>query len=402
MTCILGAGATIPVGGPTTAALTDAVCKTMQTTRHPITGEWRQVAFLKEVADRLNGFLSPRLCNFEDILHVLETLDSYRTGWRSTTAPSYRPRPAAFLSPRDLKWFDQLALQSGKEELVRAVAQEVAKSVSLYNPGGHYHWFRAFWTDAFSRANWDMATLNYDDLFERTAVDFEDGYQRVGDPTAFEPDLVWKETPVRILHLHGSILFGYPVPPPTGVWQPSFNDLWKFPETASAQKTWFDRSWHTSQANEEVVTGPIITGLRKPDKLTVQPYGEYQDVLGAAIRESPRLLVIGYSFGDLYLNDILRRHPGRHKTRRRVVFVTRFGDPQQWHCDPRVLSGEWLTTPMREFMAEAMHSSEPLGSSLTYSEVLCSKDGCCRIHLGGTEAALQNYSNEILEFLTAP
>lgn len=403
ITCILGAGATIPVGGPTVACLTQDVCQKLQRTRDLISGDWHDVPFLREIGSRLNEFLAPSESNFEDILHALETLDSYRSGWQPTTAPIFRPRPAAFLSPRDLRWFDQFALQSAKEDLVRAVAERVEASVKQFRPDSEHLWFKSFWTKAFECAEWDLATLNYDDLFERMAVDFEDGYDRSAQytPVPFNPQRIWSASPLRILHLHGSILFGYPKQAQTDLWEPAFNDLWKFRDPTVARKTWFNRSSNTSQANEEAIIGPIITGLRKPDKLTAQPYDEYQDVLCAAIRQSPRLLVIGYSCGDLYLNSILNRMPTLHKNGRRIVFVTRFGSPEHWHCDPQIVSNGWLNKFMFEFLAKAMGTLHPLGHSLTYQEVLVPQDQCCRIYLNGTEPVLRDHGEEILEFLTS-
>lgn len=148
ITCVLGAGATIPVGGPTVAVLTQKVCSKRQRTRDAINGDWHEVPFLEHVASRLNTFLSPAECNFEDMLHVLETLDSYRSGWQRTTAPIYRPRPAAFLAPRDPDWFDQFALQKGKNDIVETVAEEIADSVDSFRPNGEHQWFQSFWREA--------------------------------------------------------------------------------------------------------------------------------------------------------------------------------------------------------------------------------------------------------------
>jgi hypothetical protein len=402
ITCVLGAGAMIPVGGPRVDALTKAVCNTRQFAREQLSGRLQEVRFLERIASRLNTFLSPDECNFEDMLHVLETLDSYRTGWHETTTPAFRPRPAAFLSPRDLDWFDRFALQSGKIDIVRTVAEQVAHSVESFKPETEHKWFQSFWRQAFDVADWDLATLNYDDLFERIALEYEDGYEQSDSKNCvpFEAGRIWSSSRLRILHLHGSILFGYSHPTQTGLWSPSFHDLWKFRDTKSAQQTWFNRSVNRAQANEDAIIGPIITGLRKPDKLTVEPYREYQEVLSAAMRQSSRLLVIGYSFGDLYLNNILNRLPVLHKEDRRIVFVTFFGDPNLWHPDPRVISNRWINNRMFEFLAQAMHSERPLGDSLNYNAVLKSDDGRCRVYLDGTQPALEKHGQEILEFLT--
>jgi hypothetical protein len=85
ITCILGAGATIPIGGSTVASLTEDVCQKLQRTRDEISGDWHDVPFLSEVRSRLNEFLAPAESNFEDILHALETLDSYRSDCKKSS-----------------------------------------------------------------------------------------------------------------------------------------------------------------------------------------------------------------------------------------------------------------------------------------------------------------------------
>jgi hypothetical protein len=88
------------------------------------------------------------------------------------------------------------------------------------------------------------------------------------------------------------------------------------------------------------------------------------------------------------------------KQDRRIVFVTRFGNPEHWHYDPHVFSKGWLNSSMFEFLAKAMNSEEPLGHSLTYKSVLVSEDNHCRIYLDGTKPALEKHGAEILGFLT--
>ena len=79
----------------------------------------------------------------------------------------------------------------------------------------------------------------------------------------------------------------------------------QIPIVSGRRETWFGKSNATAQSHEESIIGPLITGLRKTDKLTVHPYDEYQAVFRQAVYKSDRMLVGGYSFGDLYLNSIV-------------------------------------------------------------------------------------------------
>jgi len=402
ITCLLGTGATIPVGGPKTAEITDAARQKSQHVIDPSTGQWIDVRFIDEIAERLNHFLAPHRCHFEDIFHVLEGLESYRAGWQTGTHERYKPRLAPFVTPVEGRWFDLMWLIAAKTSLLEAVAEQVEESLNRFEPNGAHQWFRSFWMRALKAAVWDVGTLNYDNLLEQVHPGFEDGFPTTPKGARFDPHRLWASRESNILHLHGSIFYGYLPTSEQKGFVDYHDDLCKYRSSAEARQTWFGRSNPTAQSHDEAVIGPLITGLRKTDKLTVHPYDEYQAVFRRAVRKSPRLLIAGYSFGDLYLNSIVDRMLALHGTSRRVVIVTWFpGGKDNWHCDPHVLQQhyEWPGMEMHYSLGTAMDSPEPLGRSLTYNDRLTSDDGCCRVYFGGTQEAFEKYGVEILEFL---
>lgn len=83
--------------------------------------------------------------------------------------------------------------------------------------------------------------------------------------------------------------------------------LSKFETYEKAKETWFGRSTNTAQSHMESVIGPIITGLRKTDKLVAYPYSSYYHTLMDSLQKNSRLLIIGYSFGDIHFNHLLDR-----------------------------------------------------------------------------------------------
>jgi len=402
VSCLLGAGTTIPVGGPRTTDITAAARGKSQHVIDPSTNTWVQVAFIDEIAERLDQFLAPQRCHFEDIFHVLETLESYRAGWESGTHERYKPRPGAFFAPSDERYFNLMWLIAAKRGLLEAVAEQVGESLSRFERDGRHQWFREFWADALRRATWDIGTLNYDNLLEQIDVELEDGFPSNPKWARFDPHRLWTSRRSRILHLHGSIFYGYLPFSEQKQFIDYDEDLCKYRSSTEARETWFGKSSATAQSHEESVIGPLITGLRKTDKLTVHPYDEYQAVFRRAVYKSDRLLIAGYSFGDLYLNSIIDRMLGLHGSSRRIVIVTWFpGEKHSWHCDPRVLNQNhgWPGTEMYSSLGIAMDSVQPLGSSLTYKDKLVSADGCCRVYLGGTQEAFEKYGEEILDFL---
>jgi hypothetical protein len=402
ITCLLGAGATIQVEGPATPEITKAARSKSQHVIDPATGSWVDVRFIDEIAARLDSFIAPAPSHFEDIFDVLEGLQSFGRAWEAGTVERFKPRLAAFVQMADSRWFDPMWLIAAKRCLLEAVAEQVEQSISRFQPSGPHGWFRTFWSKALTAAALDIATLNYDNLLEQMPLELEDGFEASPSWSRFKPDRLLQTKKSRILHLHGSIFYGYLPHPGDQEFVDYFEDLCKYASPAEARRSWFGRSVNTAQSHEEAAIGPLITGLRKPDKLTAHPYDEYQAVFRRCIYESPCLLVVGYSFGDLYLNSIINRVLGIHGSKRRIVIVTWFpGSPDQWHYEPACLNGlfAWPNMNMLFAFGAAMNSVTPLGRSFEFQEKLVSTDGCCRIYLGGTRKSFEKYGDEILQFL---
>lgn len=403
MTCLLGAGATIPVGGPTTWRITEAVRAKTQHVLDPETNVWRDISFIDEIAIALNRFLDPAECHFEDIFDTLENLQSLHSGWQRETVERFKPRIGAFVRDTDPRWFNPMWLLAAKQSLLEVVAEQIEESSANFQPSGVHAWFRSFWGRAFDRIDWDLGTLNYDNLFEQMNPGLEDGYERPVTKSRFNRDRLFKTKRSRILHLHGSIHFGYLPHVERSPFTEFEEDLIRYESAAEARRTWFGKSTPVSQSHQDLVIGPLITGLRKTDKLTVHPYDEYQAVFRTALYKSQRLLIIGYSFGDLYLNSILNRMLGVHGSERRIVIVTQFpGRPEQWFPDAKVLFQDhrWPNVDMFQALATAMNSVRPLGASNQFHDRLVSEDGCCQLYLAGTQRAIEDHGDEILEFLT--
>ena len=106
----------------------------------------------------------------------------------------------------------------------------------------------------------------------------------------------------RILHLHGSILYGYIRTSNLYAYDDDHEDLYRYDNFQDAKATWFGRSTNTAQSREQAIAGPIITGLRKTDKALCYPYNTYYSLFQDSIIENPRLLIAGYSFGDFHFN----------------------------------------------------------------------------------------------------
>ena len=186
-------------------------------------------------------------------------------------------------------------------------------------------WYREFWQSLSGRSN--IFNLNYDNTIENTLGEYEDGflpikedddYSRFSAKQYFEN----RRNLSTIAHLHGQILFSEASSFP---FEYSIRDMVKNKDYKTACKNRMGRQQNPSnQAKEEYVQPYIVSGSRKTEKLTFAPNNVYLSDLTRKVIENNRLLVIGYSFGDLYLNEILGLGMAAHGKDFKVVIIDKY------------------------------------------------------------------------------
>ena len=192
-----------------------------------------------------------------------------------------------------------------------------------FRENGRETWYKDFWKEF--RGELDVFNLNYDTSIEFSLHDFNDGF--VGftqDYERFEPEVLWNagEGQPTVSHLHGCYLYGDFNPKPVENYY-SHRDLYKL---YSDQEPFISRQWlPMNQVGEGLFYSPIITGLKKTDKICYLPHSYYHAYLAKRIIDNPSLLICGYSFGDLYVNQLLQRHKLIHDQNERVVIVRQLG-----------------------------------------------------------------------------
>jgi hypothetical protein len=166
-------------------------------------------------------------------------------------------------------------------------------------------------------------TLNYDDVADRSFERWFDGFSgeqetspggRFWVAQAFDSRTFdgWRNASDPVLiHLHGSVRFGYLT-----------NDPWRlarFSDASAAGQT-LNRGPDNYRAG-----APIISGLKKLDKLIYNPdpFGYYYRAFIDSMLECNRLLVIGYGGRDDHINTWLEQFSHRHSESARTVWITR-------------------------------------------------------------------------------
>lgn len=341
ITAILGAGAVLDFDfdnllSPSTQNITEAI---LDIEVQNVDGQ--SIKLIKAVHDRLqergfekqNPMITPyakedvNKIHFEHLFHVLEELMSYNSIWKNEwISPSVFPPLAAFSKgdfERDTIEYVQ-ALINAENRII----QIITGYDNLFSESAdRERWYKDFWR--CNQNGWDVFNLNYDTTVEYSLGEFEDGYEDTSEAYQhFSPAKLIENSRglSTVQHLHGSILYAETFPKEFN-FSHGNRDLYKFPTAKAAREEMrIHQCPEQTQAQESFYTGPILIGLRKTEKLEFLPYSCYHADLVNKIIANSSLLIVGYSFGDLYVNQLLERHKLVHGRLQRVVIVDKWPD----------------------------------------------------------------------------
>ena len=346
--------------------------------------------------------------HFELLFHVMEMYVTYASVWVGNNKNSDRyPIFAPFVIPA--KTYDTNVLRSVMSDFILRIMDVVDGYDSYFatNPASE-QWYRDFFHKAPWK--WDVYNFNYDTTVEQCLIDYEDGYDDIPgkDYKQFFPQkLMANQNDLSTVnHLHGCIHFYYDRDTNHDIYNYTHGDLFRYQDYGTVRGMYIGRSQSqpTNQTNEELYAGPIITGLRKTDKLICIPYDYYHANLGSSLLGSSRLLIAGYSFGDLYMNQQLNRMGLVHRNNRRVVLID-FWNPKEIDeigIEKFVLYR--IPIHMQEFlmmMCEVAYAEE-LPKALAYNnpqKPMYSINGCLMLLACGMRDAVVNYYSDIIKFL---
>lgn len=362
---------------------------------------------LKNVGNpEVRKFIHPEV-SFEDLLHVLEMCLSYSSCWHDEYLHwKVFPLYGALMEP------DQILKDINTVEYERAayaLEERVMKIVNQYDSAfkkdkSREQWYRDFW---HSMKGANVFSLNYDSTIEESVESYEDGFDIVlggEEYSRFSAKRYYenRENKTTIAHLHGSILYSEPKSFP---FKYSIRDLVKNKDYESALKNRImSQSAPRTQAKEVYVQPYIISGARKTEKMVVAPYDVYLSDLTRKVLENKRLMLIGYSFGDLYLNEILGLGIAAHGDEFRAVIIDKF--PAYIH-DYLSLYQELKGLGMNSFVSRVSRdelSIKPGQKEFPldvkdYDTPVVSKNGNLMICLAGFKDAVTKHREEIKDFL---
>lgn len=264
--------------------------------------------------------------SFEDLFDVIETLHSYSGTWKH----EHYPLPLiSTLVKSDLD-YPSVDYYRAMIAIVEKIIEMVCAYDKQFRNEGKEIWYKDFWKGFGGEL--DVFNLNYDTTVEHSLPDYNDGYVPFTQGyERFEPEVLWNASEVQptVSHLHGCYLYGDFNPRPVENYY-SHRDLYKlYPD----QEPFISRQWlPMNQAKEGLFYSPIITGLKKTDKICFLPHSYYHAFMAKRIIDNPSLLICGYSFGDLYVNQLLQRHKLIHDKKQKVVIIDRWLDYVNEDC----------------------------------------------------------------------
>ena len=419
VTIIVGAGAVLDFDHkgifPSVKNLTDEVLKL---NIQKVDGGERPL--LRELYDHVvrklnrvletNRIMPPQL-NFENLLHVIEMCIAYSGCWSKKyfswlAYPEFGTliQPVKFL--KDIHTYDYIR---AAYELQKTVMSIVNQYDTVFGKDKlAEQWYRDFWRSLSGRSN--IFNLNYDNTIENSLGEYEDGFPPVKDGeeySRFSARRYYENSRgvSTIAHLHGQILFSEAKSYP---FDNSIRDMVKNIDYETACKNRIGGQFPpTNQAKEEYLQPEIVSGLRKTEKMTFAPNNVYLSDLARKVIENNRLMVIGYSFGDLYLNEILGLGIVAHGDDFKVVIIDKFpsyiNSYISWFqhlihkCNPQEYTFVSRLAKDRLFV-EVGQMKFPLIVG-EYGIPVVSTNGKLMMCINGFKDAVVNHKETILEFL---
>ena len=421
VTIIVGAGAVLDFDhkgiSPSVKNITDEVLKLsiqkVDGGERPLLREINDyiVGKLNQVGrPEINRYIPPQLY-FESLLHVLEMCISYSSCWHKEylswlALPEFGTliQPDDFL--KDIQTYDYIRAANELQKTVMSIVNQYDTSFSENMMSER--WYRDFWKFFSGRSN--IFNLNYDNTIENSLGEYEDGFPPVKDGeeySRFSARHYYDNTRgvSTIAHLHGQILFSesrsYP-------FDYSIRDMVKNKDYETACKNRIGGQFPPSnQAKEEYLQPQIVSGLRKTEKMTFAPNNVYLSDLARKVIENNRLMIIGYSFGDLYLNEILGLGMAAHGDNFKVVIIDKFpsyiNSYISWFqhlthgCNPEEFIFVSRLAKDR-LIVEIGQQEHPLIIE-DYSIPMVSRNGKLMMCINGFKDAVVNHKETILKFL---
>lgn len=346
--------------------------------------------------------------NFEELYFLLESMLSLTSNGIEYFDPTGVPPLSTLLIVRK-------ELESYKHvEFERAVFESLKEIISIierYDSHFREHtdsenWYRKFWKGR-DNIKYDIFTFNYDTTIEQCIGDYEDGFELIEESedkvSAFLPKKLLNNPNnlSTVQHLHGCIYYAE-CPEECGN-SHSNRDFFKMKSVKDAIKHIGRQQDEQTQAKEFFINSPILIGLRKLDKMTFLPSSIFHANLINKLIENRGILIIGYSFSDLYVNQLLQRRLLMYGDNHRLVIIDYFppyvNNIQAFYRYTQDKKGHLLHF-IKPFMNLRIEDFKIKGAEFrTYNDPIYSEDHKCMLFICGFRKVVESYTDLLHDFL---
>lgn len=348
--------------------------------------------------------------NFEELFFVIESLCSFNVTFQNEYLSSkIRPLISTMVEPIDeIQHYSSIEYNRALYVIIKAIIEIIDQYDTKFLFSANYElWYRKFWSEAPNR--WDIFTFNYDNTIEESLQEYEDGFEPSyvgGSYEHFNPVKLMTNSDdlSTIHHLHGCTRY-CELNPKSYEWVYSHRDMYKVRSVNDAIKYLGIQTSPYFQANERFINSPIIIGLRKLDKLTYLPFSIYHANLVNKIMANSNLLIIGYSFGDLYANELIKRHSLIHGNRQRVILIDKFPQYIESPSELYRYLKDNISAGTQEFIKRQMkyHITDDFKikglNIVNYDLPIYSDDGRCMLLICGFKKAVEKHKETMNDFL---
>ncbi|EAY56090.1 MAG: Hypothetical protein C75L2_00630006 [Leptospirillum sp. Group II 'C75'] len=325
---LLGAGSTLyasqsrpPAGTPSTETLTYLMRRD-----HELAGKIYDVLRSKYES-----------VNFEDVLFALENLESYLISKEikgSLRSAQFDPVISVFTDMRNDLGFspDHRKISQSRKYAIKYIFSKFVYDLGGFSENPEDLFLRGLTEKLQQHFPLHVFTLNYDDLIDLVCDSWFDGFMEKEERTSFSrfngSEFLRRFDAEKntLVHLHGSIRFGFPVLSQGRQVNPG--QIVKYQEPMEALDSYVRTIPGEILVDGQIVSqDPIISGLNKLDKLFLNPspFGYYYQSFTRSMVDVPNLLIIGYGARDPHINEWVREFARVHGTNRKVVMVSLFG-----------------------------------------------------------------------------
>lgn len=310
---ILGAGASVEYGIPTTMNLTELIEKDI------CDDDWMKLnefyTTYKFIKDELSAYLtSPSSVHYENIYHCIHELLHLSPKVVGGT-DRFRPLLRPFL--QNNTGIEKRTLRNLERKILGSIFSVI--SGLCEKPTNSLLPLREFLTSISEKFTTRIYSTNYDDLpiqaignhnyFNTGFTPFRDGLSK------FDSKNFWKNWDKNSLfHLHGSVHMSF-IPESLNRYSKTVEhgELFWFDDRAGAKE--LADAWITGNRRMDgsgVEISPIVTGLDKLSRIQQSPFCYYYAALAKDLIEADIIFVIGSGLGDIHINNWL--HEARRQT----------------------------------------------------------------------------------------